>query len=224
MQLKAEQQSQRAAVAAAKEELQGRIAAVAAQTIAQQQTVLRLQRSTAVAFNDQLKELATAAGAVEPAAEQSEAAASLAAVHDRINTLAQAFRRQQEHIQVGLSLGALYVWAARMQETAATPAEGILIALPASCFPLAEDGTMSTASGGAALLKVVLMPESCCLQMLAAETNAQQQIVMRLQRSTAVACNDQLKELVTAVGHARLQVALHPPGLDPMVILPPCFQ
>ena len=144
MQLKAEQQSQRAAVAAAKEELQGRIAAVAAQTIAQQQTVLRLQRSTAVACNDQLKELAIAAGAAEPAAEQSESAASLAAVHDRINTLAQAFKRQQEHIQV--SLGALYFWAARTQETAATPAEGILIALPASCFPIAEDSTVSTIS------------------------------------------------------------------------------
>lgn len=52
------------------------------------------------------------------------------------------------------------------------------------------------------------MPESCCLQMLAAETNAQQQVTMRLQRSTAVACNDQLKELVSAVGHARLQVVL----------------
>ena len=31
---------------------------------------------------------------------------------------------------------------------------------------------------------------------------------MRLQKNTAVACNDQLKELSTSLGHVRLQVRL----------------
>ena len=61
--------------------------------------------------------------------------------------------------------------------------------------------------------------------MLAAETNAQQQVMMRLQRSTAVACNDQLKELVSAVGHTRLQVVLPiRKHVHPIVQLLACFQ
>jgi hypothetical protein len=140
VQLKAEQQSQRMAVAAAKEELQGCVAAMAAETIEQQSAVLRLQGSTAVACSDQLKELATAAGAFEPAADQSESAASLAAVHNRISTLAQAFKKQQEHIQVGHSLGTLCGRAACMQEAAQTSAEGVLRAF-LLMVPFADCGT-----------------------------------------------------------------------------------
>ena len=45
------------------------------------------------------------------------------------------------------------------------------------------------------------------MQALAADTNAQQQTLVRLQKNTALACNDQLKELSTSLGHVRLQVA-----------------
>ncbi len=44
------------------------------------------------------------------------------------------------------------------------------------------------------------------MQALAADTNAQQQTLVRLQKNTALACNDQLKELSTSLGHVRLQV------------------
>lgn len=46
------------------------------------------------------------------------------------------------------------------------------------------------------------------LQALAADTNAQQQTLVRLQRNTVLACNDELKELSAALGHVRLQVLL----------------
>ena len=46
------------------------------------------------------------------------------------------------------------------------------------------------------------------LQALAADTNAQQQTLVRLQRNAVLACNDELKELSTALGHVRLQVLL----------------
>ena len=49
---------------------------------------------------------------------------------------------------------------------------------------------------------------SSVLQALAANTNAQQQTLVRLQRNTVLACNDELKELSSALGHLRLQVLL----------------
>ena len=46
------------------------------------------------------------------------------------------------------------------------------------------------------------------LQALAADNNAHQQTLVRLQRNAAHACNHELKELSTALGHVRLQVIL----------------
>ena len=46
------------------------------------------------------------------------------------------------------------------------------------------------------------------LQALAADTNAHQQTLVRLQRNAALACNGTLKELSTALSHVQLQVLL----------------
>lgn len=48
------------------------------------------------------------------------------------------------------------------------------------------------------------------LQGLTAETNEQQQTVVRLQKNTAIACHDQLKEFGAALSHVRMQVRPHP--------------
>ena len=69
LQVKAEQEVQRAEVAAMKEDIQGQIADVAA-------------------------------GTTDLAKGQTVTAASLTAAHGKVNMLAEAFKTQQEHIQV----------------------------------------------------------------------------------------------------------------------------